>query len=204
MTPFPLKTEMILDIHTHKPAPQPEAVISCAPADFRPLPGQAYSLGLHPWYLTSLQELPEALSLLERLASHPQVLAIGECGLDSLRGAPMALQISAFRAQALLAEGLDKPLIIHDVKCHDSIISLRKELRPSVPWIIHGFRGKPSLAKMLLDSGLYLSFGARFNPAALAITPTDRLLAETDDSPSPLPKLSPASPRLSTPNPPPP
>jgi TatD DNase family protein len=47
---------------------------------------------------------------------------------------------------------------------------------------IHGMRGNEHVARMYLDAGCYLSFGIRFNPAALRITPHDRLLIETDDS----------------------
>ena len=41
--------ERILDIHTHRPAPQPEALVCVSPADFNPVEGQFYSVGIHPW-----------------------------------------------------------------------------------------------------------------------------------------------------------
>ena len=47
-------------------------------------------------------------------------------------------------------------------------------------------RGNERVAQLLLDSGCFLSFGPRFNPAALAATPLDRLLIETDDSQTPI------------------
>ncbi|MDE6681403.1 MAG: TatD family hydrolase [Muribaculaceae bacterium] len=170
----------LLDIHTHHPAPQPQAVISVSPRDFIPVEGQLYSVGLHPW---DGEPSPDDLTLLDETAAHPQVVAIGECGVDPLKGAPMFRQLLTFRHHVELSEQLCKPLIIHEVKAHDIIIGLRRDFAPAMPWAIHGFRGKPTVADMLLKAGLWLSFGMRFNPEALAIVPPDRLLAETDEAP---------------------
>lgn len=68
------------------------------------------------------------------------------------------------------------------VRGWDELFSLRREMRPSQPWIVHGFRGKPELARRLVAEGFYLSYGERFNPASVAVTPPDRLLIETDES----------------------
>lgn len=170
----------LLDIHTHHPAPQPQAVISVSPRDFSPVEGQLYSVGLHPW---DGVPSPEDLTLLDETATHPQVVAIGECGIDPLKGTPMFRQLLTFRHHVELSEQLHKPLIIHEVKAHDVITGLRRDLAPVMPWAIHGFRGKPTVAEMLLKAGLWLSFGIRFNPEALGIVPYDRLLAETDEAP---------------------
>ena len=51
-----------------------------------------------------------------------------------------------------------------------------------MPWIIHGFRGKPQLAEALIRQGFYLSLGERYNPMSAAVIPIDRLLAESDGS----------------------
>jgi len=52
-----------------------------------------------------------------------------------------------------------------------------------MPWIIHGFRGKETLAIQLINAGFYLSFGPLYNREALkAAWIKRRLLAETDDS----------------------
>lgn len=145
---------------------------------------QLYSVGLHPWSLPS--ELHPALERVKELARLPQVAAIGESGLDSVNGAPMFLQLQSFKAHALLAEELRKPLIVHNVKCTQEICQLRREWKATVPWVIHGFRGKASVLKMLLDAGCHISIGERFNAAVLPLIPTDRLLAETDESALPI------------------
>jgi TatD DNase family protein len=87
-----------------------------------------------------------------------------------------------FRQAVEVSEELSKPLIIHCVKAHDIIAQLRREMKPRMDWIIHGFRGKPTVAQILLQSGCSLSYGEQFNPESLAVTPLDRLYAETDTS----------------------
>ena len=63
------------------------------------------------------------------------------------------------------------------------IAELLKELKPSVPWIIHGFRYNAAVAASLLRFPcVKLSFGEHFNPEALRATPAHRRLAETDCS----------------------
>ena len=47
-------------------------------------------------------------------------------------------------------------------------------------------RGNERVARPLIDTGFYLSFGPRFNPNTVLATPTDRLLIETDDSGQPI------------------
>lgn len=184
---------MILDIHTHHPAPDSDAIISIVPDKFCPLEGQLYSVGIHPWSISEMTD--GTLSRLEELAQRPGVVAIGETGFDMTHEnpAPMFRQINIFRHHVMLSESLHKPLIIHDVKMHDVILSLYKELGPSQPWIIHGFRNKLSVLQMFErlngdinasePSGIYFSFGARFNADTLRACPLSRILAETDESP---------------------
>ena len=171
-----------LDIHTHHQAPQPMGVISVNVTDFSPVPQQWYSVGIHPW--TTMEPLPmELREQLSQIASLPEVVAIGECGIDKLKGGPLFRQLQVMNFQMELSEKLGKPLVIHDVKAHDVIVGLKKDSNPSQNWLVHGFRGKPTVAKMLTDAGIFLSFGEKFNPEALAVTPRELILAETDESP---------------------
>ena len=171
-----------LDIHTHRLPSRPgEAIVNFAPDAFAPQAGGWYSVGVHPWQ-ASEAETERALALLERLVLHPQVVAVGEAGLDRLAAAPMPVQEAVFCRQARLAEAVGKPLIIHLVKAADELLRLRRVLRPTVPWVIHGFRGKEALAAMWMRHGCLLSFGARYREEALCGLPADRLLLETDES----------------------
>ena len=178
---------MIIDCHTHKPYPAPDAIISVSPVAFDPMSGQKWSVGLHPWHLDlfcddSMRIKEEIWVELVAAAADPAVAAIGECGIDIPKGGLLATQMLAFRRQALLAERLRKPLVIHSVKAHDLIVGMKRDINPQQPWVIHGFRNKPTIAAIYLDAGCFLSFGEKFNPESLDITPPDRLLAETDES----------------------
>ena len=178
---------MILDCHTHRHAPAANAIISTSPIGFATQGSQLWSVGLHPWDLDlfcadNLRIKDEIWVELVAAAASPCVVAIGECGIDLLHGGILATQMLAFRKQALLAERLKKPLIIHAVKAHDIITGMKRDLQPEQPWIIHGFRNKPTIAEIYLKAGCWLSFGEKFSPEALDRTPSDRLLAETDES----------------------
>lgn len=177
----------LIDIHTHHPAPQPTAVVALclrpgeSPAPL--LPWQLYSAGIHPWDLD--KEITEGMwEELERLCSLPQLVAVGECGIDiAKKEIPLFRQIQEFKRHVDLSESLAKPLVIHAVRADDIICGLHRDLKPSQPWIIHGYRGKPTGAAQLLKAGCYLSFGPIFNPDTVVSVPTGRILAETDDSP---------------------
>ncbi|MBC8601036.1 TatD family hydrolase [Parabacteroides acidifaciens] len=195
------------DIHTHRPSVHPEdvAIVNClVPAlDAGSHPekaissfgkedtagclsdpasstgkGELHSVGIHPWYIYNVEE---QLAGLEQQAMLPGAVAIGEAGLDKLAEAPLERQLEVFKASAALAESLGVFLIIHCVKAWDELIALKKELKPRMPWVIHGFRGNAALAGQLIRQGFYLSFGEHFNPAAVRIAWPDRLFAETDD-----------------------
>ena len=173
----------ILDFHTHR-TDAANAIISMDPRQFDPQPGRWYSVGYHPWY--DVDKLTEAdFDLLEQCAHHPQVLAVGETGMDSLRGADLETQAQAFVRHLHVATKVNKPVVVHCVRAAQRIIQERhKAGLDNMKIAIHGMRANERVAQILLDAGCYLSFGPRFNPAALLATPLDRLLIETDDSPA--------------------
>lgn len=144
-------------------------------------PDALYSVGWHPWW-----PLPSAADMewVERMAADPRVVMIGECGVDRRRGSGSpARQLELTERHAALAESLGKPLLLHVVGAWSEIMALRRRMRPSVPWIIHGFRGKPQLARQLLDAGFDISLGLKYNPDTPAVIPPDRLHRETDAQP---------------------
>lgn len=171
----------ILDFHTHR-QDATGALISVNPSDFRPQPGNFYSVGFHPWLpLDTLTD--EDFDLLEQCARHPQVLAIGETGMDSLRGSDLAVQREVFVRHLRLAAQLHKPVVVHCVKTAQQILATRRqEGFTAVPLVVHGMRGNEHLARTWLEAGCCLSYGARFNPRAVEATPPDRLLIETDEA----------------------
>lgn len=172
---------MIVDCHSH--SLRHDAIVAISPSDTI-RPGYVYSIGLHPWMLTEAFSIDTLLTI----ARSPQIVAIGETGLDTLRGPAIPTQIKAFEAHIDLSESLAKPLIIHCVKAHQLLLEIHRSTSPRQPWIIHGFRRKPAIAELILNRGILLSIGPRFNPATAKIIPSDTLLIETDDDPQATPR----------------
>ena len=179
----------MFDTHTH--TVRPDAAVCIDPTDlpdsFEPAEGVCYSVGIHPWNAHRATE--RDIALLRRLAAHPAVIAIGEAGLDANAEASPEVQAELLRLHIALSEANAKPLVLHMVRGWDTLLAMRRETAPREAWIVHGFRGKPELARQLVRAGLYLSYGERFNPAAVAATPADRLLVETDESQLPLAEI---------------
>ena len=170
----------IIDIHTHVLPKVPGTALVCISCG--PLPdnahGHLFSAGLHPWDVTGCDD--EQLRELEKLLALPQVLAVGECGFDRLKGPSHELQESAFIRQFELSEKAGKPMILHVVRDFDTIIRLRKQLKPTQNWLIHGFRGGPEQMEQLHRNGIEVSLGLKHNPDSLKQVPSDRLFLETD------------------------
>lgn len=171
------------DVHTHNREAGSRAIVNLSVADEIPAEG-CFSVGIHPWDAAGVTE--RDFKRLERLVADRRVVAIGETGMDGRRGAPLAVQEAVFRRHVSLSEHFGKPLIVHAVATFPCLIALRRELKPSQRWLVHGFRGKPELAAELLRHGFALSFGEHFNPAAVAVVPDGRLFAETDTSAVPV------------------
>lgn len=139
-----------------------------------------YSLGIHPWYIDP-EHLEFQLSYFYESVSHPDVVAVGEAGLDRLAVLPLEIQEEVFISQATIAEEKNKPLLIHCVKAWAEILALHKRISPRMPWIIHGFRGNRMLAAQLLNRGFYFSISDRFNEEILHLDLCSRLFLETDN-----------------------
>lgn len=138
-----------------------------------------YSVGIHPWS-TDKEIAPEVFERLKVMAADSRVVAIGEAGLDKNRGGEQNVQEQIFRFHTVLAEEMIKPLIIHCVGRYGRIMELKCDISPSQPWVIHGFTGKPELARQLLAAGFYISLGQRSNPDLRSLIPDDRRFEESD------------------------
>ena len=110
------------------------------------------------------------------------MVAIGETGIDRMKGASAERQAALFKLHAILSERFRKPLIIHEVKATDIILAIHRQTKPKMPWIRHGFRGNAQTARMYWSKGIYLSVGEKFNAEAVASIPEALLLLETDES----------------------
>jgi TatD DNase family protein len=150
-------------------------------------------VALHPNEAPRLADegrLDEALAEIERLArAHDKVRAVGETGLDHYRTGPegRGAQRTSFAAHVGLARRLDKTLVIHDRDAHEDVLDVLDGEGAPDRWVMHCFSGNPRFARACLDRGAYLSFAGTvtFKNAqplrdALAMTPRDRVLVETD------------------------
>ncbi len=168
----------LLDIHTHKQKSKEHIeILNC---NAMPKEGLC-SLGIHPWEISAKWE--HTIATITSMAREKSVVAIGECGFDLVNStATVDLQKEVFLKHVEISEAIEKPLIIHLVKGQDILLQTAKSSKHKQPWIIHGFRGKPEQAKQLLNAGMYLSFGEKFNPETLKTTPLNRLFIESDES----------------------
>ncbi|MBW6480833.1 MAG: TatD family hydrolase [Bacteroidales bacterium] len=181
----------LINIHTHKPCAEHALCISnFFPDDFRENNKKHsgfFSAGIHPWYIKDEETLEKQLKLLDEIISHSNCLAIGEAGLDKVTKSDWDLQERAFIEQIKISEKTGKPMIIHCVKAWDEILKLRKQQKPTVAWIIHGFSSSEQMAQQLLDAGCLLSFGKMImnsdSKAAKVLMNlnSDEFFLETDD-----------------------
>ncbi|HEY3559579.1 MAG TPA: TatD family hydrolase [Kribbella sp.] len=156
-------------------------------------PNLIAGVALHPNEAPKLKaagELAGALAEIERLASSSEkVRVIGETGLDYFRTGEdgRAAQHESFAAHIELAKRLDKTLMIHDRDAHGDVLRILD--REGVPdrLVMHCFSGDTEFARDCVNRGAYLSFAGvvTFKNAqslrdALAVTPLDRILVETD------------------------
>ncbi|WP_423128659.1 TatD family hydrolase [Gaoshiqia sp. Z1-71] len=179
----------LVNLHTHFSLNEQQTglINHAVQLDFHPLPGRYYSVGLHPWDIRA-NEADKLILQTEQLSAHPQVLAIGECGLDRSIETSPEIQQTYFIRQAGIAEKLQKPLIIHAVRTYADLLQLKKSMKTSIPWILHGYTGNEETTRQLIKHGFCFSFGVallknsgKLN-RSLQLVPPERLFFETDES----------------------
>ena len=154
-------------------------------------PEVRFACGVHPHEAGKFSAHPEASAdrLRAIVASRPEIRLAGEIGLDyHYDFAPRDVQQRVFRAQIAVAREFGMPVVIHTREAWaDTLAILREERAAEVGGIFHCFTGSEDEAREALDAGFCLSFSgiATFPKAAniraaAALTPSDRLLIETD------------------------
>jgi len=151
------------------------------------------TVGFHPHDAKIADDA--ALDELRDLAQHPQVVAIGEMGLDFYRDrSPRDVQRRVFERQLQIAAELGKPVVIHDREAHtDTLEILRRWVAASPPQpaehrgVLHCFSGDKALAEAVVKLGFYIGIdgpvtyrNASQLAGIVAALPLDRLLIETD------------------------
>jgi TatD DNase family protein len=133
------------------------------------------AVALHPNEAPVVADLDADLKIIEELAQHPRVRAIGETGLDYFRTPPelRKRQQDSFKWHIELAKKTNKALVIHDRDSHDDVLSVLLEVGAPEKTVFHCFSGDVDMAKTCIERGYILPLG--------------QLLVETDS-----PFLSPA------------
>ena len=152
-------------------------------------PNVLATVALHPNEAPVVADLEADLAIIEKLASHPRVRAIGETGLDFYRTEPalQERQKYSFRRHIDLAKRVDKALVIHDRDAHKAVLDLLIEEGAPAKTIFHCFSGDAEMARECIEKGYILSFAGTLTfknaPAlreAVKLVPLDQLLVETD------------------------
>jgi TatD DNase family protein len=147
------------------------------------------AVALHPNEAPVVKDLATDLKIIETLAQHPRVRAIGETGLDYFRTPPelRGVQQDSFKWHIELAKKTGKALVIHDRDSHDDVLSILLEVGAPDKTIFHCFSGDEEMAKTCIERGYILSFAGTLTfknaPAlreAVKLVPIDQLLVETD------------------------
>ncbi len=151
-------------------------------------PEVSCSVGVHPH--EAEQEGQESPDLLRELAKLPEVVGIGETGLDYFyEHSPREAQQRSFRSHIAAARETGLPLIVHTRDADaDTVAILREEVEAgAVTGVIHCFSAGPELAEAALELGFYIGVSGimTFKKAeelreTLRLVPLERLLVETD------------------------
>ncbi|MFA8298877.1 MAG: TatD family hydrolase [Hyphomicrobiales bacterium] len=179
-----LSSNKFIDIHTHSTGEGDVEIINIMPGDSSS--GIFYSIGIHPSYIDKYQS--HGFDILKEEINKKNCLAVGESGIDLFRKeVSLSVQKDVFIRHIELSELYKKPLVIHAVRSYNHIIELKKLIRPSMKWIIHGFYGGDQVLSSLLNHGIYISFGPNIFhrsqkfTSSIKLMPLNQLFFETDE-----------------------
>jgi TatD DNase family protein len=144
--------------------------------------------GIHPHCATELDD--PTLEALAALHARPEVLAVGECGLDYNRDfSPRDAQRDAFTRQLELAERAQLPLFLHQRDAHEDFLAILDPWRDRVAEVVvHCFTGTGDELRTYVERDFYVGItgwicderrgmGLR---EIVGQIPDDRLMIETD------------------------
>ncbi len=140
------------------------------------------TVGVHP------HDATEGVSGIVALLDEPEVVAIGECGLDyHYDHSPREVQRTVFAEQIALAHARQLPLVIHTREAWPDTFDILAAEGVPEHTVFHCFTGGPDEARRGLALGIHLSFSGIITfktagdlRAAATACPLDRLMVETD------------------------
>lgn len=147
----------------------------------------SFTVGVHPHDAKTVSDAD--FVAIEEMSHHPQVVGIGEVGLDYYYAhSPQEVQIEVLKRFTAMSLARKLPMVIHDRGAEEGCYELlRAEGKGAVRGVVHCFTGTVALAKKYLDLGFLLSFTGiiTFKKAddvreVVRMTPLDRIMIETD------------------------
>lgn len=189
---------MKVDIHTHQPlrelsfGEKPKEISIYCHANYReeiPHYDGPLCLGLHPWFLPeNEEEESQAFEFLTKQIKENKVFALGECGLDRLKGPMIEIQERYLKKQLELAHDLNMPIVIlHCVRAYPEIQKVLKESAYNDQVIFHDYGANEQITQQLLTNpNVFFSLGRAlerdsFCKNTIPLLPRDRIFLETDD-----------------------
>lgn len=163
---------LLYDVHSHSYVQQ-KNVLSIQQLNLsEEIPNTPFSISVHPWDVEHTFSLDKLLMY----GNEPNCIAIGETGLDKIRG-NFEIQKDIFLKHITIAKQVKKPLILHCVRAYEECMAMLKNEHFTHGVLFHGFNKHPNLAKQILKNGYYISLGASF----LKENPNfERFLIESD------------------------
>ncbi|MCG8451161.1 MAG: TatD family hydrolase, partial [Pirellulales bacterium] len=117
------------------------------------------AVGIQPNYVAESQ--PGDWSVIEKLVREPEVVAVGETGLDRHWDfTPLEQQQDFFDRHLRLAERHDLPFIVHMRDCDEDILEMLRAARQRglLKGIMHSFTGDEAMAAACVELGMHISF----------------------------------------------
>ncbi len=155
----------------------------------RSLPGEWFATaGVHPHHAS--EYTAECDAELRALHAHPEVVAVGECGLDYFRDfSPRPAQRRAFELQLQIAIDTGKPLFLHQRDAHADFVAMMKNVEGRIgASVVHCFTGNRDELFDCLDQDWHIGITGwlcderrgQHLRALVGNIPADRLMVETD------------------------
>lgn len=139
-------------------------------------------IGIHPWHIEKLD--PTWQGEMRNILQTNPILMVGEVGLDKFKP-NMDVQIETFTAQLAIASDFKRPIHLHCVGAWDKVLNILKNNKVPPLIVAHGFSGDPTKIQTMADKyNMYFSYNSAHTdgkfPERVAVTPTTRILIETD------------------------
>ncbi|HBF87276.1 MAG TPA: hypothetical protein DDX39_01445 [Bacteroidales bacterium] len=160
------KNISFIDIHSHKSFNNEnefriQNIMSYDFDNLNIIASKYYSIGIHPWFINSKNTERELEKLKMVFAKYKNFIALGEAGIDRVKSINLDEQKYVFTQQTMIAESLNKPVIVHCVRAYMDVLEIRKTIHAKVPWIFHEFSENIQVANQLIHNSCYASIGSR-------------------------------------------